>query len=65
MKIIDKSRQRIRQFDDIPIGEGFHYDNHFYIKIGLLDAFGLAERLKVDFSDNPYVERVEMEIIVK
>lgn len=65
MKVIDKSRQRIKQFDDIPIGEGFHYNNHFYIKIGLLNAFNLADGFNVDFSDNPCVKSVEMEIIIK
>lgn len=65
MKIIDKSRQRIKQFDDIPIGEGFHYNNHFYIKTGLLNGFNLTDRLNMEFRDNPYVESVKMEIIIK
>lgn len=65
MEIIDKSRQRIRHFDDIPIGEGFRLNNRIYIKTGLLDGFNLTERLNIDFRDNPYVEKVEMEITVK
>lgn len=65
MKIIDKSRQRIKQFDDIPIGEGFRLNNRIYIKTGLLNGFNLTDKLNIEFRDNPYVERVEMEIIVK
>ena len=65
MKVIDKSNQRIRPFDNIPIGEGFRYNNCFYIKTGLLKAFNLIKNLSMDFKDNPRVESAEMEIIVK